>query len=194
MDATQQIYDESPTHIIATFATRFMQRARPWQIIVAENEPQNSMIVRPREIGYGLDAVWNDDFHHARLWRQPAAMRRTTAGIAGVRRSSCLRAKYGFLYQGHGSSGRRNVVEHRRSTRADAIHHVHPNHDQVANSGAGRRLHQETSPGRYRALTALLLLLPQTPMLFQGQESARRRRFSTRDHPAELAAQVREGG
>ena len=46
------------------------------------------------------------------------------------------------------------------------------NHDQVANSGRGLRCHQLTSPGRYRAMTALLLLLPGTPMLFQGQEFA----------------------
>ena len=46
------------------------------------------------------------------------------------------------------------------------------NHDQVANTGSGRRLHQRTSPARLRALTALMLLMPGTPMLFQGQEFA----------------------
>src|SRR5437899_5481563 len=44
------------------------------------------------------------------------------------------------------------------------------NHDQVANTAAGERLRFQTSPGRYRAMTALLLLGPWTPMLFQGQE------------------------
>src|SRR5262249_54514403 len=59
---------------------------------------------------------------------------------------------------------------------------------------AGRRLHMETSPGRYRALTALLLLLPQTPMLFQGQEFGASTPFLYfADHPPELAAQVRVG-
>jgi maltooligosyltrehalose trehalohydrolase len=68
------------------------------------------------------------------------------------------------------------------------------NHDQVANSGGGRRLHQETSPGRFRALTALMLLLPQTPMLFQGQEfCASTGFFYFADHKPELAAKIRAG-
>ena len=46
------------------------------------------------------------------------------------------------------------------------------NHDQIANSGLGLRCHALTSPGLFRALTALLLLGPGTPMLFQGQEFA----------------------
>src|SRR5439155_246384 len=44
------------------------------------------------------------------------------------------------------------------------------NHDQVANSGFGRRSYYETAPGRHRAMIALMLLAPSTPMLFQGQE------------------------
>jgi hypothetical protein len=44
------------------------------------------------------------------------------------------------------------------------------NHDQIANSARGLRGHALTSPGRWRAMTALLLLGPNTPMLFQGQE------------------------
>ena len=46
------------------------------------------------------------------------------------------------------------------------------NHDQIANSGHGLRCHGLTSPGRYKALTAMMLLGPGTPMLFQGQEFA----------------------
>ena len=52
------------------------------------------------------------------------------------------------------------------------------NHDQIANSGRGLRCHVLTSPGRYKALTALLLLGPGTPMLFQGQEFAASSPFS----------------
>ena len=63
------------------------------------------------------------------------------------------------------------------------------NHDQVANSGDGSRLHRAASPGRYRAMTALLLLLPGTPMLFQGQEFGASSPFLYfADHEAELAA------
>jgi maltooligosyltrehalose trehalohydrolase len=68
------------------------------------------------------------------------------------------------------------------------------NHDQVANSGRGQRLHQLTSPGRYRAMTALVLLGPGTPMLFQGQEFASSAPFLFfADHDRELASAVRKG-
>jgi maltooligosyltrehalose trehalohydrolase len=64
----------------------------------------------------------------------------------------------------------------------------------VANSIAGKRIHQETSPGRCRALTALLLLLPQTPMLFQGQEfSASTPFLYFADHNPDLSKLVRDG-
>jgi maltooligosyltrehalose trehalohydrolase len=67
------------------------------------------------------------------------------------------------------------------------------NHDQVANTGLGKRLHQRTSPGRLRALTALTLLSP-APMLFQGQEWASSKPFLYfTDHRPELQAMVDEG-
>src|SRR5262249_55239701 len=68
------------------------------------------------------------------------------------------------------------------------------NHDQVANSLYGRRLHQLTSPGRFRALTALLLLGSGTPLLFQGQEFAASTPFRYfADHNPDLARQVAKG-
>jgi maltooligosyltrehalose trehalohydrolase len=68
------------------------------------------------------------------------------------------------------------------------------NHDQVANSGLALRLHSLTSAGRCRALTAVLLLGPQTPMLFMGQEFAASAPFNYfADHDVELAQLVREG-
>jgi maltooligosyltrehalose trehalohydrolase len=68
------------------------------------------------------------------------------------------------------------------------------NHDQIANCGAGLRLHERTSPGRYRAMTALLLLMPGTPMLFQGQELGVDSPFLYfADHKPELAAAVERG-
>ena len=68
------------------------------------------------------------------------------------------------------------------------------NHDQVANSARGERAHRLTSPGIHSAMTALMLLAPGTPMLFQGQEFASSAPFLFfADHTPELAAMVREG-
>ena len=68
------------------------------------------------------------------------------------------------------------------------------NHDQIANSARGERIHRLTSPGRYRAMTALLLLMPGTPMLFQGQEFAASGPFLYfADQRGDVAALVTKG-
>jgi 1,4-alpha-glucan branching enzyme len=68
------------------------------------------------------------------------------------------------------------------------------NHDQIANSARGHRRHLLTSPGRYKAVTALMLLGPGTPMLFQGQEFGASAPFLYfADHKPELARLVRRG-
>ena len=66
LDATQSIHDASPEHIISVIARSARSAATGRRIILlAENEPQDARMVRPEACGgYGLDAVWNDDFHH----------------------------------------------------------------------------------------------------------------------------------
>src|SRR5207249_1718710 len=97
--------------------------------------------------------------------------------------------KWGFLYQGQ----RYKWQKKRRGAPALDIPPARfvnfiQNHDQVANSGRGLRCHLLTSPGRCKALTALLLLAPATPLLFQGQEFASNSPFLFfADHPPELA-------
>jgi maltooligosyltrehalose trehalohydrolase len=104
-------------------------------------------------------------------------------------------ARHGFLYPGQ----RHRWHKKRRGTpawrlRPSAFVAFLENHDQVANSARGLRCHQVASPGRHRALTALLLLGPATPMLFQGQEfSASNPFFFFADHRPELARVVRQG-
>ena len=104
-------------------------------------------------------------------------------------------AKYGFLYQ-----GQRYVWQRQRRGRlaldlaAESFVVFLQNHDQVPNSSAGRRLHTVTSPGRYRAMTAYMLLMPGLPMLFQGQEFAASTPFLYfADHHPGLAEAVRHG-
>ena len=105
-------------------------------------------------------------------------------------------AKYGYLYQGQWYRWQQQAARHARAPDLPPAAFVNflQNHDQVANSGLGLRCHQLTSPGRYRAMTALLLLMPGTPMLFQGQEFAASAPFHYfADHQPELAELVRRG-
>jgi maltooligosyltrehalose trehalohydrolase len=104
-------------------------------------------------------------------------------------------AKHGFLFQGQRYSWQKK----RRGTPsldipAEKLVCYIQDHDQVANSATGERVHQLTSPGRFRALTALLLLGPNTPMLFQGQEFGSSAPFLYfADHKPELAQAVAKG-
>jgi maltooligosyltrehalose trehalohydrolase len=103
--------------------------------------------------------------------------------------------KYGYLYQGQWYRWQ----QQRRGTAAlrlppSVYVNFLQNHDQVANVGRGERCHLLTSPGRYRAMTALLLLAPGTPMLFQGQEFAASSPFLYfADFAGELKHLVRKG-
>jgi maltooligosyltrehalose trehalohydrolase len=103
--------------------------------------------------------------------------------------------KWGFLYQGQ----RYRWQKKRRGTPTFGLPPATfvtfiQNHDQIANSARGHRRHLLTSPGRYKALTALMLLGPGTPMLFQGQEFGASAPFLYfADHKPELARLVRRG-
>ena len=144
---------------------------------------------------FGVDALWNDDWHHAAMVAATGNREAYYNDYRGTPQEFVSAAKYGFLYQGQHSSWQRN----RRGTPSltqPACRFVCflQNHDQVANSARGRRLHQRTSPGRFRALTALLLLGPSTPMLFAGEEfSASALFLYFADHEPELAEAVAKG-
>src|SRR5207247_2292559 len=103
--------------------------------------------------------------------------------------------KRGFLFQGQRYSWQKARRGHSALDLepANFVHFVE-NHDQIANSCRGLRTRLSTSPGRYRAMTALLLLGPAAPMLFQGQEfGATSPFFYFADHHPELARLVRDG-
>lgn len=197
LDAAQTIFDASPVNIISEVARVVRDAARGREtLLIAEDESQNTRLVRPSESGgFGLDALYNDDFHHAARVAATGNKEGYYAGFNGTPQEFVSALRYGYLYQGQYYSWQR----HGRGTPAldlppSTFVHYLQNHDQVANSATGERLHQLTSRGRYRALTTLLLLAPQTPLLFQGQEFAASSPFLYfADHEAELAERVRAG-
>jgi maltooligosyltrehalose trehalohydrolase len=197
LDAVQSIHDGSHEHIVAA-VTREARKAADGRdiLVIAENERQDARLVRPvHEGGFGLDAVWNDDFHHSAAVAMTGRAEAYLSDSRGAPQEFISAAKYGYLFQGQ----RYAWQKHGRGTRTDGIAPSAfvtylENHDQVANSGDGSRTHVQTSAGRYRAMTALLLLLPQTPMLFQGQEFGASSPFLYfADHEGELAEAVRKG-
>ena len=197
LDATQQIFDASLEHIVAAIAREVRARAGGRRsFIVGENEPQHGRLLRsPEHGGCGLDALWNDDFHHSAMVALTGRSEAYYSDYHGQAREFVAAAKHGFLYQGQRYQWQKKA----RGTpvkdlAAESFVVFLQNHDQIANSGTGQRCHVLTSPGRYRAMTAYLLLMPGIPMLFQGQEfCASSPFFYFADHRDELSQAIRKG-
>jgi maltooligosyltrehalose trehalohydrolase len=197
LDATQNIYDTTQPHILTQITERVRQAAGSRRsYVVAENETQEAWLLRAADVsGAGLDALWNDDFHHSTRVALTGRAEAYYTDYRGSAQELLSAVRWGFLYQGQYYTWQ----ERRRGSPAGDIAltrfvHYLQNHDQIANALAGERLHQATSPGRWRALTALLLLGPATPMLFQGQEFMASAPFVFfADHKPELARLVRRG-
>jgi maltooligosyltrehalose trehalohydrolase len=153
-------------------------------------------MVRPLDAGgHGLDALWNDDFHHSAVVALTGHREAYYSDHHGTPQELISAVKHGFLFQGQRDAWQKKA----RGSRTDGVSPAAfvlflENHDQVANSGDGSRVYARSDPGVYRALTALMLLAPGTPMLFQGQEFASSKPFLYfADHKPELAAAVAKG-
>jgi maltooligosyltrehalose trehalohydrolase len=196
-DATQQMFDASADHVLAAIARAARAAAGPRRVLlVAENEPQDTrLLLGPDRGGYGLDALWNDDFHHSARVALTGRREAYYTDYLGRPQEIVSAVKRGFLYQGQHYlwQNRARGTSTRDRPPAAFVAYLQ-NHDQVANSARGERLHDLSAPGCWRALTAVLLLGPATPMLFQGQEFAASSPFLYfADHHAALADQVRRG-
>jgi len=199
IDATQNIYDfeDSHEHILAAI-TRVAREAAGTRnvVILAENEPQDVRLLRsPEDGGFGMDAMWNDDLHHAAIVALTGRKEAYYTDYHGNPQEFVSAAKYAFLYQGQ----RYKWQKQPRGTLAfgfDPARFVNflQNHDQIANSGVGERIGRLTSPGKNRAMTAYVLLMPGTPMLFMGQEFGSTSPFLYfADHDPDLADLVHQG-
>ena len=198
-DATQAIFDTSDEHIL-TRITREVRAAAAATgrtlFLVAENEPQEATLVRsPEKKGHGLDALWNDDGHHAAVVALTGRREAYYSDYRGEPRELLAAARWGYLYQGQRYAWQK---KRRGSFALDLTPNQFvmflENHDQVANSGTGMRLRSMAQPAAYRAMVALLLLGPWTPMLFQGEEwGSQSPFFYFADHEPDLARLVRVG-
>jgi maltooligosyltrehalose trehalohydrolase len=197
LDATQQIFDNSPAHILSDISRETRRTAGQRTIVlIAENERQRACMVRKTgKDGYGLDAIWNDDFHHAACVALTGHTEAYYSDYAGTPQELISATKWGFLYQGQYYTWQKQPRgTYALDLEAPAFVTFIENHDQLANSAYGTRMHDSTTLGRYKAITTLLLLGPGTPMLFQGQEYGASTPFLYfADHYPELAARVEKG-
>jgi maltooligosyltrehalose trehalohydrolase len=197
IDATHAMVDESPRHFLADLAAAVHASGpRARRIVIAEDARNLASIVRSEpEGGWGLDAVWSDDFHHE--------VRRMLTGdrdgyfrdFSGTTPDLATTVRRGWLFTGQRSeyAGRARGTDPSGIPPSRFVFFLQ-NHDQVGNRAFGDRLHERADPPSLRAATALLLLAPQTPLLFMGQEWAARSPFRYfTDHEPELGRRVTEG-
>jgi len=160
--------------------------------LVVENENNDAKL-----LSEGFDAQWNDDFHnvlHVLLTGETQAYYRDFADRPAERLARCLGE--GFIYQGEPSPNHDGRPRGAPSAGLPPTAFVSflQNHDQVGNRAMGERLTTLAHPKALKAAMGLLLLCPQVPMLFMGEEAGAREPFLFfTDFHGDLAKAVREG-
>ena len=201
LDAVHALADTRAVHLLeqlgAEVAALSATVGRPLTLI-AESDLNDPRLVTPRQAGgYGLDAQWDDDVHHA----LHALLTGERQGYyADFGSPECLAAVFtgAFFHAGTWSSFRRRhhgrPVDRERTPGHRFVACLQ-NHDQIGNRATGDRLSATLSPGLCRVGAALLLTSPFTPMLFMGEEWAASTpwQFFTSHPEPDLAAQVATG-
>jgi len=174
IDAVHGIFDLSPRHILADIKEEVERQAKHLGrhiVVIAENDLNDVRIVNPpRKGGYGLDAQWNDDFHHCLhtlLTKEQDGYYQDFGGIHQMVKA----LREGFVYTGQYSSFRRR--RHGSSSKHLSPSHFvvfSQNHDQVGNRMRGERLSTLVSFEALKLAAGTVLLSPNIPLLFMGEE------------------------
>ncbi|MGI4827536.1 MAG: malto-oligosyltrehalose trehalohydrolase [Janthinobacterium lividum] len=177
LDATHEYIDRSAVHFMEQLSAeveRLGNKLNKRFILIAESDLNDPKFVRPREAhGYGMDAQWSDDFHHALftlLWSDPGRGYYDDFGSMDDLVKSLRRA---FVYDGKYSRYRHHT--HGRLVEGLSAHHFIgyiQNHDQVGNRAIGERLEHLIGLEASKVALGLTLMAPFIPMLWMGEEFA----------------------
>lgn len=199
LDATDTIYDFSPKHFLAELAEKLHLRGEALNrriYALAESAANDVRWVRSAGLGgFGLDAQWNDDFHHALRQTLTGERRGYFADYPDFQHLVRSLAE-GFVYQGEYSAYRRRAHgSPSREIPPERFIVCCQNHDQVGNRLKGDRLGHAVDLSRLKLAAAWVLLSPYVPLLFMGEdynEPAPFPYFVSHGDP-DLVAAVREG-
>ncbi len=199
LDAVHAYHDTSAMHFLEFLAcdvenlSSFLGRHL---VLIAESDLNDPQVVTPREAGgFGIDAQWSDDFHHALhtvLTGEKSGYYEEFGSIGQLAKA----LQEVFVFDGCYSPHRDRV--HGRPVESLSAHHFlgySQNHDQVGNRANGERLSHLVSPGKQKIAAGLELTAPFVPMLFEGEEFAASTPFQyfTQHEDAELGKKVSEG-
>ena len=201
LDAVHEYMDRSAIHFMEQLAIEVEELSAKLGrqlVLIAESDLNDPRVIGSREVhGYGMDAQWNDDFHHALFTvLDPDPARKGYYGDFGTMESLAKALTQGFVYDGIYSKYRRRI--HGRRAEGLSMHRFVgfiQNHDQVGNRAIGDRLEQIVGKDRAKAALGLVLTAPFIPLLFQGEEfaaSAPFQYFAHHENP-DMARSVSEG-
>ena len=173
LDAIQNIHDPAAPTLLASIASEARAAAGSRRILIAaEDFLQRTPLLGSNDADpSSISCLWNDDFHHACRVALTGNHYGFFKNYRGTAQEILSSLKHGFLFQGQfdaWSNMRRGFPVTQQPLHSFIA--FTQNHDAVANTLHGQRLQSLTDPGKYRALTAVLLLGPQTPLIFMGQE------------------------
>jgi maltooligosyltrehalose trehalohydrolase len=199
LDAVHAIFSFDAVHVLEELATAVRELGvglRRSFVLIAESDLNDPRLVHPPSRGgFGLNAHWSDDFHHA-LHRfftgETDGYYADFRGLEDVARA----LRDGYVYQGQYSPYRgRRHGRPPRSVDSDQLVVSSQNHDQIGNRAQGERLSMMLGLPELQAIAALTLLSPFVPLLFQGEEWGARTPFLyfTDHENAELGRLVAEG-
>ena len=175
LDAVHEIHDTSAVHILSEIQRTASEMARECQrcihVIAESNLNDVTLLDHPDQNGYGLDAQWSDDFHHCVHSLLTQERDGYYADFHDPPRQLAKALREIFVYDGIFSHYRQRV--HGRPAQhydGDRFVVCVQNHDQIGNRALGERLTVLATPEQVRLAAGLLLLAPQIPMLFMGEE------------------------
>ncbi len=198
LDATHAMVDFGPTHFLKELAQKVhasVSKDRNVLFIAEDDRNQSQLILPADKGGYGLDGVWADDFHHQMRSLLTGDNEGYFQDFSGSVQDLAKTIGQGWFYTGQNSL----FMKHPQGTSTEGIPknkfiHSIQNHDQVGNRALGDRLHATVDLASFRAVSALHLLSPATPLIFMGQEWGADTPFCYfTDHPEPLGKAVAEG-
>ena len=172
MDATHTIHD--PSDCPFAQLRRRTSSTSGAASSIAEDDRNARSVLDPRDKnGWHFDGLWSDDFHHVMRVSQTGDRRYFYCMFQGLSRRGCgSTLQNGWFYTGQVKpfSSDRSAASLANDFPPQCFVYCISNHDQVGNRLLGDRFHQVISPAAYRAVALFHLLVPETPLIFMGQE------------------------
>jgi maltooligosyltrehalose trehalohydrolase len=196
LDATHELIDDTERPFLGELAETVRAAGPRHVVVTAEDDRNLARLALPAHAGgFGLDALWADDFHHHMRRRLAGDREGYFESYQGRAADIALTLQSGWFFSGQ-------VAPHTGRYRGtnpvpldlEQFIICLQNHDQVGNRAHGDRLNHGIDAASYRAATALLLCAPETPLIFMGQEwgASTPFRFFT-DHTDDIGTHITNG-